>query len=164
MENKYFNRALSNFVQDVASGGAIRHMADMGYTVERIAKELNYPTTKEHIGKVVWQHYIERGIILLEEPSKEPVIEKVSYVKEYGKYGSVHFRQKKEMIDNPVKNYLPCDFGKMHYQEENTFFQNLDLLWKSDREYILGLPWPLTRVYHVADERMQRIFEKLNLI
>jgi hypothetical protein len=26
-----------------------------------------------------------------------------------------------------------------------------------DRDYILGLPWPLQTVWHVADERMIRI-------
>lgn len=161
MENKYFNRALSNFVQDMASGAAIRHLADQGYTVEQIRKHLSYPTTEEQIGKTVWAHYVDTGVIFLDEPPKEPVIEKVTYVKEYGKYGAVHFRQKKELVDNPVKEYLPCEFGKLKYQNEALFLKNLEKLSKSDRDYILGLPWPLKTVWHVADERMRRIFMEL---
>ena len=30
-EQDYFNEALSNFMFDMASGGAIRHLADRGY-------------------------------------------------------------------------------------------------------------------------------------
>lgn len=161
MKNKYFNQALSHFVHDVASGGAIRHLADSGYTVEQIAEKLSYPITKEQIGKTVWNHYMENGIILLKEPSGEPVLEKITYIKEYGKYGRVHFRQVKEQVENPVKKYLPCDFGKMKYQDEKGFMEKLEGLWARDKEYITGLPWPLVRVYHVADERMVRIFEML---
>lgn len=161
MENKYFHRALSDFVSDVANGGAIRHLADLGYTVEQIVKRVDYPISLEQAKKVVWRHYVERGIILLEKPLEEPVIEKVSYVREYGKYGSVHFRRVVEKVENPKRKYYPCDFGKKRYQDEALFLKELESLNKNDREYILGLPWPLQRVYHVADERMSRIMERL---
>ena len=143
MENKFFNRALSCFIHDVASGSAIRHLADSGLTVARIAKELSYPVSEEEIGKTVWAHYVETGIIFLEKPPEEPVIKKITYDKEYGKYGRTYFRARTEWIENPVKKYFPCDFGKRRYQNEEEFFRSLDKLWKSDREYILGLPWPL---------------------
>ncbi len=42
MENGYFNEALSNFTKDFAYGGAIRHLVDKGYTVDRIVKEFNF--------------------------------------------------------------------------------------------------------------------------
>ena len=32
-ENRYFQKALSDFTYDAASGGAIRHLTDTGYTV-----------------------------------------------------------------------------------------------------------------------------------
>ena len=162
LENKYFNQALSNFVHDMASGEAIRHLADLGYTVEHIVQELDYPTPKERVARTVWDYYVEKGIILLVEPSENPVVEQVTYEKQTGRYGAVHFIEKRKMVDNPIKKYLPCDFGRQRYQDESAFMEKLNLLWKSDREYISGLPWPLKRVYHVADERMSRIYEAWN--
>ena len=93
MENKYFNQALSDFVNDVAYGGAVRHMADLGYTVRQIVDALDFPAPMARVGAIVWRHYLEQGIILLEKPEQSPAVRKVSYVKEYGKYGSVHFKK-----------------------------------------------------------------------
>lgn len=161
MENKYFNEALSNFVNDMASGGAIRHLADLGYTAAQIVKEMDYPVSIERVGKTLWQHYIQQGIILLEPPREKPVLEKVSYVREQGKYGAVHFRRRVEQVESPGSEYCLCDFGRQRYQNEALFFKELEVLQERDREYILGLPWPLQRVYHVADERMRRIQKSL---
>ncbi len=160
-KNQYFNQALSNFVHDVASGGAIRHLADSGYTVKQISEKLSYPVSLEQIGKTVWVHFVETGVIFLEKPPQEPVIERTVYEKEYGKYGRSYFRAKKVMVERPVRKYFACDFGKRRYQDEDAFFAYLEPLWERDLEYILGLPWPLQTVYHVADERMERIFEML---
>ncbi len=162
MEHNYFKQALSDFAGDAAYGGALRHFADLGYTVDQMIKELDFPVSRERAGAVVWQHYLARGIILLEEPPAEPVIEKISYVREYGKYGKVHYRRVVERKELPMKNYYPCEFGKKRYQDEALFLHELEVLAEGDREYILGLPWPLQRVYHAADERMTRIMETLN--
>ena len=43
-EQEYFKNALSNFMFEAASGGAIRHLADLGYTVKQISKKLEFPT------------------------------------------------------------------------------------------------------------------------
>lgn len=56
MENSYFNEALSNFVKDFAYGGAIRHLVDKGYTVERIIREFHYPISRESVEKIVEDH------------------------------------------------------------------------------------------------------------
>lgn len=162
MENKFFNKALSKFIQNTASGDAVRHLANRGYTVDRIVKEISYPTSKAQVAKIVWQHYVDEGIILLEKPTEEPTIKKVSYVRKYGKYGTIHFKQVVEQIENPQRKYYPCDFGKKIYQDEEKFLKSLENLWESDKEYILGLPWPLQTVYHAADERMDRIMNIIN--
>ncbi len=52
----YFEEALSNFTRDFAYGGAIRHLVDRGYTVDRIIKEFNYPISRESIEKIVEEH------------------------------------------------------------------------------------------------------------
>lgn len=41
---KYFQDALSDFVYDAASGRAIRHLTDSGYTAAQIMQQLSYPT------------------------------------------------------------------------------------------------------------------------
>ena len=33
---KEFNKALSNFINDAAAGGAVRHLADLGYSISQI--------------------------------------------------------------------------------------------------------------------------------
>ena len=42
-EQDFFKSALSNFTHEAASGGAIRHLADLGYTVDWITRELTFP-------------------------------------------------------------------------------------------------------------------------
>ena len=49
MNHGYFEEALSNFTKDFAYGGAIRHLVDHGYTVDRIIKEFHYPISIESI-------------------------------------------------------------------------------------------------------------------
>ena len=57
----YFEEALSNFTKDFASGGAIRHLVDHGYTVDRIIKEFQYPISRESIEKIVNQYLKEKS-------------------------------------------------------------------------------------------------------
>ena len=161
MENKYFNQALGNFVHDAASGGAIRHLADLGKTVDEICAMLDFPTPRDRVADTVWKYYLEKGIILMEAPAEDGYTEKVSYVRDRGKYGSVTFRRVVERIPRQKQEYIACDFGRQRYRDEKAFYQSLSALEPSDRDYILGLPWPLTRVYHVKDERMTRISNTL---
>lgn len=48
----YFDDALSDFVKDFAYGGAVRHLLDKGYSVERIIRDYHYPVSKEYLLKV----------------------------------------------------------------------------------------------------------------
>ena len=54
-EHSYFQKALADFTQEAASGGAIRHLADMGYTVKQIMERLDFPTPYERVQKAVWE-------------------------------------------------------------------------------------------------------------
>lgn len=56
----YFEEALTNFTRDFAYGGAIRHLVDHGYTVDRIIKEFQYPIPKESVEKIVNQYLEEK--------------------------------------------------------------------------------------------------------
>lgn len=92
-EQEYFKNAMSNFTFEVASGGAIRHLADLGYTVNQIMKQLTFPTPYERVQKTVWEHFLDTGVVLLEEPGSGSRREKVTYVRDYDKYGKPSFRR-----------------------------------------------------------------------
>lgn len=48
----YFDDALSDFVKDFAYGGAVRHLLDKGYSLERIIRDYHYPVSREYLEKV----------------------------------------------------------------------------------------------------------------
>ncbi|MBR1860338.1 MAG: hypothetical protein IJ796_00545 [Lachnospiraceae bacterium] len=161
MSDKYFENALSNFMNDFAVGGSIRHLADNGFTVKEIHARLDFPIPVSKVSEAVWKHFIETGIIRLSEPDEEAFTEKVSFVKEQDSFGRTSFRRVTEKIKNPETTYFPCDFGKMLYKDKTGFEKKLEVLSTRDKDYILGLPWPLQTVWHIADERMTRILSKL---
>ncbi len=152
---KEFNKALGNFITDVAAGGAIRHLADQGYSISEIEKQLDYPMSKEKIAAVIWDYFVSIGKISMEEPKEKH--EKSSFVKEQDEYGRTSFRKVVEIVDNSNKKYRICEFGKLLYQKSLDFSNNIKKLEDKDIEYITLMPWPLNPVYHEMDERMIRI-------
>lgn len=92
-ERDFFEKALSNFTYEAASGGVIRHLADRGYTVQQIVEKLDFPTPYERVQEVAWAHMTENGCILPEEPGHGSAREKVEYVTEYDSYGKKSFRR-----------------------------------------------------------------------
>ncbi|MBR4580051.1 MAG: hypothetical protein IKO32_02335 [Lachnospiraceae bacterium] len=179
MSNEYFKQALSDFTLDFASGGAIRAMADKGYTVRQIKERLDFPIPLEKVKEIVWKHYVDNGVILLKEPgnisnrntadgetAEKDISEKhrVTYEKVQDRYGRTSFKQvivKEDATDLAPKEYVACDFGKKIYQDRRAFEKSLGVLKEEDREYIMDLPWPLTTVWHVKNERMERITAKI---
>lgn len=93
-EQEYFKSALSDFTYEAASGGAIRHLADLGYTVKQICEQLSFPTPYARVQKTVWQRLLDTGILLVEEPgsgtARQP--KNVEYVMERDKFGRTSFR------------------------------------------------------------------------
>ncbi|MCR5417687.1 MAG: hypothetical protein K6E84_02075 [Lachnospiraceae bacterium] len=51
-----FEESLRNFTRDFAYGGAIRHLADHGYTAEQILKEYKYPLSLDTVQKIMDEH------------------------------------------------------------------------------------------------------------
>lgn len=94
-EQEYFKSALSDFTYEAASGGAIRHLTDLGYTVKQISEQLSFPTPYARVQKTVWQRLQETGVILTEEPGsgKTQRQGKAEYVMERDKYGRTSFRR-----------------------------------------------------------------------
>jgi len=92
-EQDYFKSALSDFTHEAASGGAIRHLADLGYTVSQITKQLTFPTPPERVRREVWERLLDTGVILLEEPGGGTQRERAVYVEEHDPYGRTSFRR-----------------------------------------------------------------------
>ena len=158
MENKYFQKALSNFTTDFAVGGTIRTLADKGLNVNEIYEKLDYPVSKETVAKLVWAHFLDNATICLSDPSGQGSKQSVTYEKIQDEYGRISYKQ----IKRPVElkgEYLPCDFGKQIYKDKEAFIKKLEIFNDHDRDYILGLPWPLETVWHKDDDRIHRILE-----
>lgn len=161
MALSYFQTSLHNFINDFACGDAIRHLADKGFCVSEIRDRLDYPAPIKTIAETVWKHYIDTGIICLDNPPKNGEITKYEYVKDYDKYGRSSMRRITTTIkvDNP--EYVLCNYGKQLYHADSEFIEKLNKLSESDRSYVMDLPWPLTAVYHIKNERILRIMSAL---
>lgn len=144
----YFQKALSNFMFDVASGGAIRHLSDLGYPVGRIQKQLNFPTPYERIQQTVWEHLLDKGVLRREEPGAGGSKETYEYVAEYDRYGRKSFRKKvlkpgreeavlweEELFSEKTAKEL-ADYlhGRCRENGENTAYISCDFGLRSRRE------------------------------
>lgn len=163
VEQTYFQSALSDFVYDMASGGAIRHLADLGYTVKQIQEKLDFPTPYERIRKTVWKHLTDTGVIFPERPKQGKTGEKVEYVREYDSYGKASFRRVvvPEDVSKPSGLCLLCCFGLLKYKDPDRYGEVLGALEPEQAEYIEGLPWGVEKVFHRPDKRMMEIYHAL---
>ncbi len=184
-ERNYFQKALSDFAFDVAGGGAIRHLADRGFTAKQIAAELDFALPFAKIQTTIWDHLVKQKTILLEEPGSGAPAQKAVFVEERGKFGKKSFRRvavsdeagakkicwiQKEAARDPMgylcekrrengreTAYLSCDFGVLQQKDAKQYRMLLGLLDERQREYLEGLPWIGRRVYHRLDARMWEI-------
>ncbi|MBD5491177.1 MAG: hypothetical protein HDR16_03385 [Lachnospiraceae bacterium] len=104
----YFRTALSSFATDVACGGAIRHLTNLGYTLEQIVARLDYPTPRSKAQRIMMEHLYERRVLLLQEPSPALFALQAQFVEEQDAYGRRTFRKvyidsnsQKKMTDAP---------------------------------------------------------------
>lgn len=190
MEDKYFKQALSDFTIEFASGDAIRSLSDKGYSVKKIKSKLDFPTPEERIREIVWKHYLENKTVCLENPKETSSVENYTIKKVYDNYGRPSFKQVRVdadeekpsfrqvgvkgdeevssfkqtgvKADEETKVYVECDFGKRLYKNKDDFIKSLSVLDEEEKDYILGLPWPLTNVWHVKNEHFARIISKLD--
>ena len=99
-DQSFFQNALSNFTHEAASGGAIRHLTDLGYTVKQISEQLSFPTPIDRVRRQVWERLKDTKIILTEEPgSGSSSVKKADYVREYDQYGKASFRRVTETTE-----------------------------------------------------------------
>lgn len=187
----YFKKTLADFTFQVASKGAICHLQDLGYTPREIQKKLDFPTPFERVQSAVWEHLLENGTILSEEPGCETVVEKARYVHEFDEYGKASFRrvveEKKEV--SPInwtvqeiapeealtwfrekrkqaeaekeKTYAQIDFGLVFYRDRKRFDAMAETLDQREKAYFLELPWERRRLYHKMTPVMVAVLERL---
>ena len=180
-ENDYFKQALSNFVFDMASGGAIQHLTNQGYTVKQIIEKLDFPAPYEKVQEAVWKQLLNNGSLLLEEPGSGAGQERTEYVMEKDSFGRRSFRKVvikadktkqihwkavifSRKINGNLTDYLS---KKIKENGENASYISCNFGMKTNRlpdvlddqqkDYILGLPWPKHVVYHKLDIRMREI-------
>ena len=85
MEDRIFQKALSNMSFDFAARGAIRHLRELGYGAEEIRERLSYPLSLERIRE-------ELALIESEQADKT---EKAEYERVTDAYGRSSFRRVK---------------------------------------------------------------------
>lgn len=153
---RYFEDALSNFVHDMASGGAIRHLVDMGYSVDRIMEQLDYPTPRRRVEKTVYQYMMESGILLDALPVEETVM-KVSHLNNVSR--PVISQRLRELIQKNDKDssYMQCPFGRWLQENQTEYLDQLSCLTGREKEYISGVPWHGDIMYHRLNDRMLEI-------
>lgn len=189
-EQSFFYNALTNYTNEVANGGAIRHLTDMGYSARQIMEQLDFPAPFERVQKEMWNRLLETEVILIDEPDGI-TREKASYVREYNEYGKASFRrvveskksggpirwkeiyierkqdsfldilQEKISVNGEEHSYVSCDFGLIEHREPKRFQELLQKLDEAQREYLQDLPWIDRRVYHRLDARMRSILVRL---
>ena len=180
-ENDYFKQALSNFVFDMASGGAIQHLTNQGYTVKQIIEKLDFPAPYEKVQEAVWKQLLNNSCLLLEEPGSGAGQERAEYVMEKDSFGRRSFRKVvikadkakqihwKEVIFSRQINGKLADYlsKKIIANGEEASYVSCnfgmktnrlpDVLDEQQKDYISGLPWPKQKVYHKLDIRMREI-------
>lgn len=169
-EQDFFRDALSDFTFEAASGGAIRHLADLGYTVKQISEKLTYPTPYERVRGAVWKHLLDKKVILTQEPGSGKEQGKAEYTMERDKYGRTSFRLAvsgshnaepvcwRERVYSKVQDGdLALYMAKICEQNgENNVYLSCDFGWWSRRE-----PEKLAAAMQVLNERQREYISGL---
>lgn len=153
---RYFEEALLDFVHDVASGGAIRHLVESGYSVDQIMKRLDYPTPRERVEKTVYRYMTESDMLLSELSADEETMQK--YFLNNSQRAVIHRTLEERIEKNGEENcYMLCPFGKIINKDRDTLDKMLSDLTTRERDYILGVPWKENVMYHRLNSRMLEI-------
>ena len=153
----YFQEALSDFMYDAASGGEIRHLVDLGYSVEQIMKQLSFPTARFRDEKTVYRYLCEskmlRKDLLLEgyrckRITRSNALTLVSLYRELDRY-------KEKNLES--QSYFECPFGLMNDRGQ----KEIANLSQREQDYLLGISWEHQVMYHILNSRMTEIGAKL---
>lgn len=154
-DSKYFQEALSDFMYDAASGRAIRHLCDTGYTAAQIMRHLDYPTPFSKVQHTITRHLKETGILLEQLPISCSDFETVC----------VHHMQPETLFafltaqikqDGEEHSYMSCPFSAIGQHNDN-FRRACSMLTTREREYLEGILWNIQPSYHRLNRRMLEI-------
>lgn len=155
-KKKYFEEALSDFVHDVASGRAIRHLVSSGYTTDQIMRQLDFPTPRERVEQTVYRCMTESGTLLealpISEESMETILLKNTKPAQLAALLSEYLS-----ADGEENSYVSCPFGMIRRDRENRLARMTACLTTREREYLLGIPWKMQIMYHRLNSRMWEI-------
>ncbi|MCR5594543.1 MAG: hypothetical protein K6G12_01730 [Lachnospiraceae bacterium] len=161
-----FNEALGRMTHEVASAGAIRHLAELGFSVSQIHDRLDYPTSEEKIRETLWRYYLDTGRIVLEDPGEGEAIRRTrsTFVKQTDRFGRTSYIKTGQPIegDGLELGYVKCDLGLLKYRDPIKYKKCLESLSEGDRVYVSDINWPRQRIWHIADERMKRICQVMD--
>lgn len=161
-KNVYFEEALSDFTHDAASGGAIRHMTDLGYTTEQIMQNLDFPTSRERVEKTILKYMLKTGLLLEELPLpesalKKTVLENVTPVRLSSCLTELI------QCNGEENSYLACPFGTIRRDREIRLGRMFSCLTSREKDYLMGIPWEMQMMYHRLNSRMREIGTQLAL-
>lgn len=103
-EPSYFQNALSSYVTDAACGGAVRHLTDIGYTLDQIVERLDYPAPRAKVRRIMMDYLYESRVLLREEPSEALFVPKTQFVQEQDALGRRSMR--KIIVDQNGQNHV----------------------------------------------------------
>lgn len=147
---RYFEEALADFVHDAASGGAIRHLVDSGFSTDQIMERLDFPTPRARVEKTVYRYMTETGILRAELPVPQESLRRIVLTDADSARISALLWERLDR-DGAEQAYLACPFGTAEVRE------GLDCLTSREREYIRGVPWESRMMYHRLTGRMLEI-------
>lgn len=156
----YFEAALSDFVFDVAAGGAIRHLVDRGHSVEQIMGELDYPVPRARVEKAVYRYLKESGILLDRLPAQTPGTQ-IALLQETANEKLPQTLAKRIGEYGEENSYMECPFGQWRKKNGEKFEKTIACLSSREQEYIRGILWEQDVMYHRLNGRMREIGMKL---
>lgn len=149
-EPSYFQNALSSFVTDAACGGAIRHLVDIGYTLDQIVDRLDYPAPRAKAQRIMMDYLYESRVLLKEEPSAKLFAAKEVFVQEQDAFGRRSMRR--IMDDSSSQNNATGASDLQIRLEEGNVAQKQAILWK-ESVYDPKRDGKLTELLHRKSEQ-----------
>lgn len=147
---EYFQTALSNFVTDAACGGAVRHLTDIGYTLEQIVDRLDYPASRAKVQRIMMEYLYESRVLLREEPSGELFAPQAQFVQEQDAYGRRSMR--KVYVDHNSQTNVTDASSLTRMSGREKAAQTQGILWK-ESVYDPGRDGKLTELLHRKCEK-----------
>lgn len=127
-EINYFQNALSSFVTEAACGGAVRHLTDLGYTLDQMVDRLDYPASRAKVQRIMMAYLFESRVLLRKEPSAELFAPQEQFVQEQDAYGRRSMR--KVIVDCKGQNNLTSTADVTVTSQRKETAQMRSILWK----------------------------------